>query len=398
VSESQLTLSDVPRTALEESVRLVFWGTYDLGKPRVRLLLAGARRAGFQVLECHQHVWRGVEDKSQLQGVARRFGLMTRWLLAYPVLLRRYIHLPAHDVVVVGYPGVLDVLALWPVARLRGTPIVWDVFMSLYDTVVRDRRLVPWWSPPGWVLYCLEWLALRAATRPFLDTNSHARYIARLFHLAPERVDTVPVGSEPEAFREKSHDHQAGEPQDDATFTVLFYGQFIPLHGLDVVVEAAAMVTRETQGVQWVLIGRGQEARRIDARLSGLNLSSVTRIDWVAYDELADWIRKAGVCLGIFGVSEKSRNVIPNKVYQALAMGRRVVTSDTPAQRELLALGAAPWLTLVPPGNARALADAILRLRQEKAPAGAATVVVGADEVGGRLREVVHHVLPGSAS
>jgi glycosyltransferase involved in cell wall biosynthesis len=398
VSETQLTLSDVPRPGLEESARLVFWGTYDLGKPRVRLLLAGARRAGFQVLECHQHVWQGVEDKSQVKGVASAFGLMTRWLLAYPVLLRRYIQLQAHDVVVVGYPGVLDVLALWPLARLRGTPIVWDVFMSLYDTVVRDRRLTPWWSPPAMVLYCLEWLALRAANRPFLDTNAHARYVARLFHLAPDRLGTVPVGSETEAFREEVHDFERGETRDNATFTVLFYGQFIPLHGLDVVVDAAVMVTREVQGVRWVLIGRGQEASRIDARLSGLHLSSVTRIDWVKYDDLANWIRKADVCLGIFGVSEKSHNVIPNKVYQALAMGRRVVTSDTPAQRELLALGAAPWLTLVPPGNARALADAILRLRQERAPGGAATIVVGADEVGRQLREVVRHVLPARAS
>ena len=394
MSETQLNASTEDS---EESVRLVFWGTYDLGKPRVRLLLAGAQRAGFHVVECHQHVWQGIEDKSQLRGGASRFRLMTRWLLAYPVLLRRYIHLPVHDVVVVGYPGVLDVLALWPVARLRGTPIVWDVFMSLYDTVVRDRRLVPWWSPPAWVLYCLEWLALRAANRPFLDTHSHARYVTRLFDLAPDRVGTVSVGSETETFREKLPDRQAVETRDETTFTVLFYGQFIPLHGLDVVVDAAAMVTREARGVQWVLIGRGQEASRIDARLSGLNLPSVTRIDWVAYDELADWIRKADVCLGIFGVSEKSLNVIPNKVYQTLAMGRRVVTSDTPAQRELLALGAAPWLTLVPPGNARALADAILRLRQERAPR-AATVVVGADEVGRQLREVVHHVLPGRES
>ena len=55
--------------------------------------------------------------------------------------------------------------------------------------------------------------------------------------------------------------------------------------------------------------------------------------------------------------------VIPNKVYQALAVGRAVVTADTPAIRELFTDG--EQLLTVPPGDARALADAIERLQHD---------------------------------
>ena len=381
-------------TRTNRSGRLVFWGTYDTGKPRVRLLLAGARLAGFEVLECHQHVWDGVEDKTQVKGVLHGFRLLTRWLLAYPSLIHRYLKLPHHDAVIVGYPGILDVLLLWPVTRLRGKPVMWDVFLSLYDTAVRDRRLVSRWSPAAWGLYCLEWLAARAATRPFLDTRAHASYFGHLFQLDASRISVIPLGAEKTFVGDSKASAEASPRRHLSVFTVLFYGQFIPLHGVDVIVDAAALIAREAPDVRWVIIGRGQEASRIDARLATLGLSTVTRVDWVPYQELVDWIRDANVCLGIFGTSEKAHNVVPNKVYQVLAMGRRVITSDTPAQRELLAYGAARLMTLVSPGDARALADAVLTLSKKADCHDDAPIIVGAEHVGECLKRLVHDVVP----
>jgi len=43
-------------------MRVVCWGTYDLGSARNRILLRGLREAGVELVEIHKDVWRGVED------------------------------------------------------------------------------------------------------------------------------------------------------------------------------------------------------------------------------------------------------------------------------------------------------------------------------------------------
>jgi len=73
------------------------------------------------------------------------------------------------------------------------------------------------------------------------------------------------------------------------------------------------------------------------------------------YAALPDAYRRAGCALGIFGTGAKAARVIPNKVFQALACARPVVTADTPAARELLTHEIDALL--VPPGDGSALAE-----------------------------------------
>jgi len=137
---------------------------------------------------------------------------------------------------------------------------------------------------------------------------------------------------------------------------VLFYGQFIPLHGIGTIIEAARLLRYAP--IQWTLVGRGQEAPRIRAMLAEDPLSALHWVEWVPYDQLDEWIKRADVCLGIFGTSEKAASVIPNKVFQIVASGLPLVTRDSPAIRELLTDGP-PCVRLVKAGDARALANAI---------------------------------------
>jgi glycosyltransferase involved in cell wall biosynthesis len=75
---------------------------------------------------------------------------------------------------------------------------------------------------------------------------------------------------------------------------------------------------------------------------------------------------RAHLLLGVFGTSAKAMVVVPNKVVDALALGKPVVTAGTPAIRRLLDDS---QITTVPPGDPRALADAILALRSDPAAA-----------------------------
>lgn len=313
---------------------------------------AAIRQSGAEVREIHADVWAGAEDKA-VMGRGAALGRAVRLILAYPVLLWRFLTGPRPDVVVVGYLGHLDVLMLWPFAKARGVPVVWDAFLSLHDTVVADRRMLSHGHPLARLLWLWEWLACRAVARVVLDTGAQAALFREAYGLPPARVKSVFVGAEAAAFPEAPPAPSAARAQ------VLFYGQFIPLHGIATIVEAARLA--RGRPIDWTVIGQGQEAGRIRAMLDEDAPEALTWVDWVPYEELARRIAGADVCLGVFGESGKAGRVIPNKVFQILSAGRPLVTRDGPGMRELVPEGA-PGIALVKPGDAAALLDGVERL------------------------------------
>jgi glycosyltransferase involved in cell wall biosynthesis len=341
-------------------VRILYWGTYDVGKPRTRLLRDGLRSNGVTVDEIHSDLWRGIEDKSQVRGVTRKLRLLARWFFCYPRLLWLLCRVTRPDVLMVGFPGVLDMLLVAPIARIRGIPLAWDMFMSIYDTVVEDRKLLRPHRPPARVLHALEGFALRRADLVFLDTRAHAERVENLFRIERGTIGAVWVGAEATHFHPREKSALPGEQ-----LIVLFYGQFIPLHGIETIIRAARLMRDEP--VHWQLIGRGQEAPLIEVMLREDPLSRLQWDAWVDYAELPKRIADADICLGIFGTSEKAACVIPNKVFQIVAMGRPLITRDSSGMRELLT-NTPPCSYLIPPHDAEALADAIRNFAMHRVP------------------------------
>ncbi len=81
------------------------------------------------------------------------------------------------------------------------------------------------------------------------------------------------------------------------------------------------------------------------------------------WKNLRRYIAKSDLCLGIFGNTEKTTRVIPNKVFP-LAMKKPIITGDTPAIREVFRDH--DHLLLCPVANATALANTILRVKQDE--------------------------------
>jgi len=118
---------------------------------------------------------------------------------------------------------------------------------------------------------------------------------------------------------------------------VLFYAKFSPLHGLPVILDAVERLKAEP--IHFTIVGGGQledEVRRAVARSRS---SALEWIPWLEREALIERMRNCQLSLGIFGDTSKAAMVIPNKVFQALAMGVPVITRDSPAIRELLDAG-----------------------------------------------------------
>ena len=323
-------------------MRVVYFGTYERGYPRNAQVISCLRGAGVDVVERHQPVWEGREQK---WGIGPR--VLPRLALAEARLLRA--SQTEADAVIVGYPGHLDL----PGARrfARGRPIVFNPLVSLSDTFVSDRGRFRAGSLPARLLAAIDRRALRRADLVVADTQANAEFLADLAGLPRERVAVCFVGAEARLFQPSWAPEQPRK--------ALFVGKLIPLHGLKTILEA----TRLAPEVELRLIGSGQLESLLESRPS-----NVEWIPWVPYEHLATELHRAGCALGVFGTSDKAKRVIPNKAFQALACGVPLVTADTPAARELLADGESALL--VPPGDAEALADALRRLITDTALAG----------------------------
>src|SRR5438477_7174605 len=212
--------------------RVIVAGTYDPDFGRNRRLLALLDAAGHDVVRCHVALWRGARYEIPNR---RLISTVARAAAAYPKLVWRFSRSPRGDVVVVLYPGWFDVVVLAPLARMRHMPVLFDPFISVSDTVVSDRALVGRGSVLGRLVRAVDRASLRAARRVIADTPSHADFYADLARISRERIGVVWVGADDAVFRPR--------PEVVPAFRrVLFYGTFIKLHGIDVIVRAAKLL------------------------------------------------------------------------------------------------------------------------------------------------------------
>ena len=229
----------------------------------------------------------------------------------------------------------------------QGVPLVFDPLISAYDKQVWERfKFKEGGFAAHWLL-ARERALFAKADIVLADTPCHAAYFEQTLGVAKEKLRVVYVGADETVFA-PAPERQPGSPVD-----VLFFGSFIPLHGAQTIVEAA----RCYQGppARWSLLGIGPAKAACLRAAAGA--PGVVFEDPVPYAQLPARIRRADILLGVFGTTQKAGRVIPNKVFQALASGRPVITRLSDAYPEAARTSEA--FTFVPPGDARALAAAV---------------------------------------
>ncbi len=343
-------------------VRACLFGTYleSAQYSRPTDLREVLQELGYQVSLCRAPIRENTNRATHFANPFAILGRLSRILLGWVSLAWQFCRMPRQDLIVVAYPAHADVIVARLLCGFRRTPIVMDAFIGLHDTIVQDRALVTPGSLVARLIRLLESLALRCADCILIDTISQAQTLSSDYKLPLARFVPIPLGIDESVW------FPSPLPPARNKLRVLFWGTFIPLHGIDTIIGAARKLDRRRIPVEITLIGWGQTAPDIAASLLE---RPVACLQWrqilIAPEEIAAAVRASDCTLGIFGTSAKAARVVPYKIYQAMACARPIVTADTIAARAYLVDG--ENCVLVPPGDPEALADALARLQQDPA-------------------------------
>jgi len=321
-------------------MKLCFFGAYDPDYPRNSIIRKGLKANGIEVLEC---------------GLPPKF----KFWLRYPLLFFRFWRdFKGCDLLFVPEFGQKDMPLARFLGSLTGKRIVFDPLAARFETKIMDWRRKP---PDSWQArwnFKIDAWALKHGDLVLADTQVHKEYYCHQYSLNAEKVEVLPVGFDSELF------HPA--PEEKATedaFTALFFGSFLPLHGVKTIIRAAKIVAEEDPSLRFLFIGSGQTQPEAKALASSLSLANVRFEGWLPLSTLRSKIATADICLGVFGEGEKTQRVIPHKVFQAMGMKKPVITLRTPAAEEVFTHRKNIFLCSQP--DSFELAQAILELKRD---------------------------------
>jgi teichuronic acid biosynthesis glycosyltransferase TuaC len=144
--------------------------------------------------------------------------------------------------------------------------------------------------------------------------------------------------------------HRIGFPT--STPMLLWIGRMVPVKGIDVLLDACAILKQRLLDFQLCLVGDGPLRSILENKCRSLDLNgTVSFVGTRLHDQLPDWYRAADLT-----VLPSHSEGLPNVLRESLACGTPFVASRVGGIPEI---AQEPWDRLVPPNDPAALANAI---------------------------------------
>ncbi|MFX1392813.1 MAG: glycosyltransferase [Promethearchaeota archaeon] len=325
--------------------KILYWCCFEDNLNRISIFINGLRNNGVYVYEYNINTHNPIINLIQ-------FFKNFRKKLIYQNFDLILMHSEAH---------IQFILAKF-LSYLKGIPLIHDIFISKFQTIYYDRQLYKKKKTPKLllkiILYAIDLIECKFADYLILDTNTHIKYFSKKFKIHSNKFKKVFVGSQDNIFFPRD-DFKKKEHK----FVVGFVGTFIPLQGIKYILKAAKILEKYDD-IIFHIIGRGQTYEKNKKLAEDLNLKNVKFINPVPIDLLPKLMSEFDIGLGIFGKSDKTIQVIPNKIFDGIAMKIPMITCNSPAIRELFTDN--ENIKLCERSNPKSLADAILKLKEDR--------------------------------
>jgi PEP-CTERM/exosortase A-associated glycosyltransferase len=256
---------------------------------------------------------------------------------------------------------VLNAIPVLRVGRRLGLPVVYEVRAFWEDAAV-DHGTTEEGSLRYRLTRALETYALRRADHVTTICEGLRRDIVAR-GIPQRKVTVIPNAVNVDAFAPSgTPDAAVKRALGLADATVIgFIGSFYAYEGLDLLIEALPAIVAKAPDVRLLLVGGGPQEHALKEQAQRLGLTGrivfagrVSHGDVQRYYELVDILAYPRRSMRL------TELVTPLKPLEAMAQGRVLVASDVGGHRELIQDGETG--TLFQAGSARALADAVVQL------------------------------------
>lgn len=300
----------------------------------------------------------------------RRFGARAQGFVAYALAaswaIMRHLGPDARPALVISSSPSLLVLVPGFIAQLGGARHVFEVRDLWPESAVTTGVLNPA-HPVTWGLWALERLGYQRSDATCALTPAIAQDIKR--RASPKRLWVFPNGAEVDVYAQL-RDEDALKVRErygfGERFVVMYAGAHGLANGLSLLIEVAQALGERPE-VLLVAIGDGPEREGLIARTRALGLENLWWLPAIPYAQLPTHMAAADAGVVILREVSTFRTVYPNKLFEVMAAGKPVISNIEGQVSALLALAEAGVST--PGQDARAMADAILDLAQDRARA-----------------------------
>lgn len=214
------------------------------------------------------------------------------------------------------------------------------------------------------LLYMLErWTYRAAASVAVISPRMRLRLLEK--GVPDDKVVVIPNFVDIGDLRPGAQDNPFTRTHDLAgRFVASYAGNMGPAQGVDIILEAAEKL-REAPGLVVALIGGGTEVPRLADAIERKQLANVRLIPHQPYAEVPNIYAGSSVCL-VLQAPGIGADAIPSKVYRIMACARPIVAcADADSDLAQLVREAGCGV-VVPPGDADALARALLDAYQDR--------------------------------
>ncbi len=247
------------------------------------------------------------------------------YLIRYIFSLAQLIwNIKKYDIIFVNFRWFEVLPIIWIIAKLTWKKIIFDHFISIWDTVCFDRNYIKWDSLAWRILKCYDRLLIHMSDITLLDTSAHLEFFKSELGVNEKKWAYLYVWCNEALFYPR-------KIEKFKKFTVFWYGNVQPIQWVLFILETAKRLEKHTN-IEFILIWPIRRKLKIDT----FNHTNLQIIDWINYDELPNFINKSHICIwGHFSSIWKAKRVIAWKTFQFISCWIPTILAKNTANKEL---------------------------------------------------------------